>query len=333
MSRDWPIQPCGVVRHHHDDLDVVVVSNDEIRLGFLPQLGGRLGSCHFRGTEVLWRNPDLLDDDLAPRRPLRSWPSPDGTMASWTNPGGNKTWPAPQGWQTVDEWHGPPDPVLDSGPYTLTSTLDEAGAATVELVSAIDPVTGIKIIRRFVLPATGTTFEQVSTFRNCSSRPVTWAVWDVTQVDTAAEHGADGVVSVESVGEPGAVEHLFALDGLVSYDRGPRSWTIPSQDVVGKLGFPGATGKLEYRRRDGVTLELATTRQSGAYPDGGCPVELWLQHPLPGVVPELGGLRVSAHLIELEVLSPLHRMRPGETTTLETSWRLGSSEHEDGSGD
>jgi len=26
-----------------------------------------------------------------------AWSRPDGTMASWVNVGGNKTWPAPQG--------------------------------------------------------------------------------------------------------------------------------------------------------------------------------------------------------------------------------------------
>lgn len=38
----------------------------------------------------------------------------DGTFASWTNVGGSKTRPAPQGWDGDDQLPGPPDPVLDS---------------------------------------------------------------------------------------------------------------------------------------------------------------------------------------------------------------------------
>ena len=40
----------------------------------------------------------------------------DGSIAAWKNYGGGKTWPAPQGWDRPDQWHGPPDPVLDTGP-------------------------------------------------------------------------------------------------------------------------------------------------------------------------------------------------------------------------
>jgi hypothetical protein len=29
-----------------------------------------------------------------------------------------KMWPAPQGWDNQQQWPGPPDPVLDGGPYT-----------------------------------------------------------------------------------------------------------------------------------------------------------------------------------------------------------------------
>jgi len=315
----------GAARVEHRrtlDLDLVVVANADVVLTFVPAAGGRLVSCRFQGREVLWHDPDLLDADLVLAQPRASWPVPDGTMATWTNLGGNKTWPAPQGWDDDDQWHGPPDPVLDAGAYDVVTDVGVDGTATVKLTSGVDPVTGVQITRCFRLPAIGTTFDQVSVIRNRSERPVRWSVWDVTQVDADPLHGADGVVLVESLAEPGPVEHLFAVEGEVTYERGDRHWRVLSQEAVGKLGFPTATGTLEWRRRDGLTVQLKTSRRDGAYPDGGCPVELWLQHPLLEPVPTLGGLYVTAHLVELEVLSPLTTLVPGESVELNTQWHL-----------
>lgn len=320
---DQPPTGCRVEHRRGHDLDLVVAANDEVVLTFVPSQGGRLISCRFRGRELLWHDPDLLDDDLVPVRPPSSWPEPDGTMASWTNLGGNKTWPAPQGWDDDGQWHGPPDPVLDSGAYAVEAGVDAEGTATVELSSGADPTTGVQVVRGFRLPAAGGTFEQVSTFHNRSARPVTWSVWDVTQVDADPAYAHDGVVLVDTLSEPGPPEHLFAVEGEVTYAHGDGGWRIPSQDAVAKLGFPDATGALEWRRRDGVTLRLETSRQAGTYPDGGCPVELWFQHPLPGPVDALGGLEVTAYLVELEVLSPLTTLAPGEHVSLTTTWRLG----------
>lgn len=312
---------CHVGRRQTHDLDLVVVSNDQLALTFAPSVGGRLISCRFRGVEVLWHDPGLLDEDLRLSAPRSGWAVPDGTMASWTNLGGSKTWPAPQGWDHAEQWHGPPDPVLDAGSYALVVEVDDAGTAVVDLTSGVDPVTGVQITRTFRLPGVGAGFEQVSTFHNRTDRPITWSVWDVTQVDADPAHGADGVVVVQGR-DAGPVEHLFAVEGDLAYTREAGAWTVPSQDAVGKLGFPTASGTLEWYRRDGLVLTLSTERRPGTYPDGGCPVELWLQHPLPGPVPALGGLEVTAHLVELELLSPLTTLRPGEAVDLATSWRF-----------
>ncbi len=45
------------------------LSRGDLRLGLAPLLGGRLLSVRYRGAELLWRNPELLDDDLRPADP------------------------------------------------------------------------------------------------------------------------------------------------------------------------------------------------------------------------------------------------------------------------
>ncbi len=126
------------------------LDNGIVRLGFVPESGGRLLSVRVGPVELLWRNPLLLDDDLTPVGGHVLAPN-DGRMGDWVNYGGDKTWPAPQGWDGPHQWAGPPDPVLDSGPYTVDATQD-----SVTLTSGDDPRTGLRLTRRFSLTPTGT---------------------------------------------------------------------------------------------------------------------------------------------------------------------------------
>ncbi len=116
----------------------VCLDNGLVRLGFVPALGGRLLSVQVGGREFLWRNSSYVDAALLPVGGHVFAPNA-GRMGDWVNYGGDKTWPAPQ-----DQWAGPPDPVLDSGPYTV----DQAPGA-VTLTSGLDPRTGLRITRRF----------------------------------------------------------------------------------------------------------------------------------------------------------------------------------------
>jgi hypothetical protein len=98
---------------------------------------------------------------------------------------------------------------------------------------------------------------------------------------------------------------------------------VPVQQTVGKMGFPNATGRVTWLRGDGLRLEQATVRDVEAlYPDGGCSVELWLQYPLAEPLTTLGGLHPDAHVVEMEVLSPLVEIPQGGCTSLEVHWRL-----------
>lgn len=301
-----------------DDLEVVVVDNGELALSFLPQVGGRLISLRLGDDELLWRNPAFLGPTLAPVTPHASWAAPDGSMGSWANVGGSKTWPAPQGWSGPHEWPGPPDAVLDFGPYAVSVATSPDGGTEVRLTSADDPRTGLRVTRAFFVPPAGTAFSQVSTFTHCGDRPARWSVWEVAQVDTAL--GGRFVVDVASTADP---LRLLDVVGVASWTSRGQTTEVPVQDVVGKLGFPGATGRVRYARGDGVLLELTTERVPGQpYPDGGCPVELWLQFPIDSPLEALSGLHPRADLVEMELLSPLVDLVPGDTTWLPITWRV-----------
>ncbi len=76
----------------------------------------------------------------------------DGTLAAWKNYGGDKTWPAPQGWETDDQWHGPPDPVLDSGRYTVEEfNCDEQARRQSAWSARLTNAPACRLSRRFTL--------------------------------------------------------------------------------------------------------------------------------------------------------------------------------------
>src|SRR5690606_17484488 len=79
------------------DLDVIRLENAACSVVVAPGLGGRVLSYSTLGREWLWRNPRLLDPELRLVAPLDSLPAPV-SFDTWANWGGDKTWPAPQGW-------------------------------------------------------------------------------------------------------------------------------------------------------------------------------------------------------------------------------------------
>lgn len=271
---------------------VTWLERGDLRLGLVPELGGRLLSVRHRGVELLWRNKNLLDDDLRGEYTPNS-----GRMGDWVNYGGDKTWPAPQGWSGPDEWAGPPDPVLDSGPYA--AVLD---GHTLTMTSAPDPRTGLQLTRAITILDDG--YELRLRAENASGQRIRWALWNVTQLPgggpiTAGLRRPDVVALVAGTGTP---EYTVDGDRLV----------VPAQDVVGKLGVPGTAGWVTY---GALTLSFDVD-PAGEYPDRGSPLEIWLEHPLPAPLAELGDLDPPARIVELEVLGPLTALEPGEGTGL-----------------
>ncbi len=83
-----------------------LLDNGLVRAVVVPDIGGRVLQFWLGDHPYLFMNPHLAGRLFTP---AENWG--DGTIASWKNYGGNKTWPAPQGWSGHGEWAGPPDPV------------------------------------------------------------------------------------------------------------------------------------------------------------------------------------------------------------------------------
>lgn len=292
------------------DLPLIQIDNTDLRLVFAPSVGGRLLSIMADGQERLWRDLAILDDRLRVRRPRATWARIDGTFASWTNLGGGKTWPAPQGWGGAGEWAGPPDAVLDAGPWGV-QTATTADEAIIELTSAEDAVTGLRVQRKFVVPATGRRFSETVRFTNITTTEISWAAWEVVQVPVAL----GDVVEIES--SSSVMIDLGTYRGSPAWSYDGARFQLPVAAVVAKRGFPAAGGRVLVPGR----LEISTaTVDGGHYPDRGSRAEVWLQAPLDSPIEELSGLHPDAWLVELELLSPTTRLAPGESFDFVIDW-------------
>lgn len=311
--------------------EVIRIGNGPLRLALVPALGGRLLSARRHGTEFLYRNPRLLDDKLHPVDGRRPEPV-GGPMSQWRNFGGDKSWPAPQGWSGPAEWAGPPDPVLDSGEYTVrvdrgvhSAVPDGPGAVTATMTSGDDPRTGLRITRAVTLLPGRSAYRLDIRLDNTSHAVRQWAPWNVTQLcaGTAGETGAPGVY-VGDTGEAAPVPLIAGNAHPAVEPAAPGVLRVPAQDVVGKVGFPGASGFLAAVGSAGTMTQRYAVTDGGDYPDSGSRAEVWLECPLDEPLAHLGGLRPVDRVVEMEALGPLARLEPGGHTELRLDVGFGS---------
>src|SRR5690606_9267285 len=93
-----------------------------------PALGGRMMQIELNGHPYFFNNEALLGAVAE-----------DGETDKWLNYGGEKIWPAPQGWGLPDHWPGPPDPVLDGGAYEVLEQDSASGKQYLRMRSQADP--------------------------------------------------------------------------------------------------------------------------------------------------------------------------------------------------
>ena len=95
-----------------------------------------------------------------------------------------------------------------------------------------------------------------------------------------ADHEAPVVGLVEGTGVP--AYRFTAPDRVV----------VPSQDIVGKLGFPGSAGWVAYAGNEATMTQSFAVQAGAEYPDRGSPLEVWLEHPLPLITTGTGAVLI-----------------------------------------
>ncbi len=305
----------------------VELRNAWVTLRAVPDIGGRVVGYRLGPYECLWLNKRYLGKLFTPEEHLG-----DGSMDAWINYGGDKTWPAPQGWDNDDQWHGPPDPVLDGGRYTLDLLEADEMSATVRMTSPADPQTGMQITRQATLHHGGSRVTLALTFTNTSDRPRRWSIWDVFQ------HRAEKILPDGTLTHQDACAVTTPLNPASRHPKGYQvmfadpanpQWQVEDGLFVarylyrvGKVGLDSLGGWIAFSdAAQGYAFAAQFTPQPGAeYPDNGSTVECWTVGlgEVPGLKLNYAGS--SIYLMETEVLSPLFDFAPGQSHTFTIAW-------------
>lgn len=262
-----------------------IVRGDGIEAVVIPSLG-RIMDLRRPGEKegVLWQNPALLGAAVRP------------DADSWTNFGGDKTWPAPESrWMKNAAGQWMPPKVFDQS--RLTARLTEMGLL---LESPVDVLTGIRFTR-LIRPAGHHTLAVTTTYTKVQGEPVEIAVWVVTQLTEPRVVAT----TANPQGPPvnlgfGKVKGVEIEQGVVFWKRFP--------DVCAKLGTSG--GALAWVG-DRHTLLISSTpgEATGVFGGDGNRAEIYVNpDPLP--------------YVELETVGHLVTLRVGESTACTNHYRL-----------
>jgi hypothetical protein len=314
-----------ITKSAHGDWESWRLNNGLIKLEIVPQIGGRILQFALGDAELLWVNLQLAGK-----------PPPAGVAQDeWLNYGGDKIWPAPQGWDHDQQWPGPPDPILDGGPYTLDHAANTADEAAVGLSSGKDPRSGIQFARSIRIFRGSTRVGMEITMKNIDTKPRRWGIWAVTQLNAAKPDGTGHNDQFKIYCPlnpqshfPQGYEVLYgaADNPTFTTDRSRRMLQLRYQYQVGKIALDSSAGWLA--AVNGVTGNVFVERflfeADKEYPDGAS-VEFWSSglgrmHTHGRDVVMKDDPIATPFLAETEVLSPFARLQPGESYTYRYDW-------------
>lgn len=298
--------------------------NEFVTIELAPDAGGRVLQYSLGSHRFFYVNPELYGKKV-PESGLDA-------EGGWLNFGGEKLWPAPQGWNNEEQWPGPPDPVLDGGPYSCEVT-DETSAI---LTSGKKAESGIQFSRTIRIPSPDSTCVSIeATMTNVDTKPRRWGIWAVAQFDTSNPHGEGynpeftAYCPVNPASRfPRGYDFLYGLvnEPTFGLDRERGLVTVKYQYRVGKIGVDSPGGWVAtVDGTEGYCFVHRYHYEAGKeYPDGSS-VEFWSNGAGEFVA---WGRTVQCPddtaknpcLLETEILSPYAQLEPGESYTFCYNW-------------
>ena len=319
--------PCTVQKCDFRGWTAYRLENGLINLVAVPDIGGRIMAYDLGPYSFLFVDPNLAGKLYSSEENMG-----DGSLAAWKNYGGDKTWPAPQGWDTEEQWHGPPDAVLDTGRYFLKETSCDGARALVRMASPPDERTGLQITRQFTLFQGSSRVNVDLSFRNNKDKPIRWSIWDVVQLRAERLSPSGNWVHDPEcfVTTPLNPHSRFAngFNVMFGQEANPQWQTDPANKLfkaqylneIGKVGIDSSAGWIAFSQgSEGyVFAERFGFEPEGEYPDDGVTVECWTVGA--GQVANLNYENSGIYLMEIEILSPLRDIAPGETASFSIEW-------------
>ncbi len=322
---------CSVTEESYLGWDAIKMTNGIVTLHIVPAIGGRVIQFELGDHDYFSIHPKLKGKVV---------PAAESDFGmEWKNYGGDKIWTAPQGWQSDAEWPGPPDPVLDAGPYTLEIVANDKREAAVRLTSPSGSRSGVQIGRTIRI-RTGSSTVNVELFmKNTSKRQVRWSLWEVTQHDASDPNDpkqynkdlwAYCPVNPRSM-FPRGFNCMFGLmnNPAFTLDESGSLFRVHYRYQVGKVGLDANAGWLAVVNRTTrhAFFESYDYVSNAAYADNSS-VEFWMQGPgefinNQEILNMQGGPEEFPYLMESEVVSPYAKLEPNEDYHFKLAWHAG----------
>lgn len=287
---------------------IVKGENKWLQVSFAPEIGGRIIQLTLEKHEFLFNNQtEIISEDYKTK----------AAEGLWINYGGEKLWPAPQGWGKKTYWPGPPDVVLDGGVFTLKQEKER----DFYLKSETDAYTGLQVSRTVSIHPSRSFIDIACTFQNKSTDAKEWAIWPVAQLDASNfeenEYELILPLSNNSLHQYGYyIMHGLANNPQIQAD-GERL-TLQFQYLIGKIGSDTAEGWVAYvnKTKGKVYINFFDAHPDLRYPDDST-VQVWTQGR--GMIYSRNRIKEfpddvckNPPYLEIELLSPLQEIQQQE---------------------
>lgn len=293
---------------------LIILSNDNVEVGILPEVGGRVVLLRIPGyknilkaDEHLWVNPEKHKPKISAFSDFKAF-------------NGHIVWVGPQSdWWTYQDinkvrrdnkadW--PPDPYLIYGSYDIITKEDDY----IKMIGPASPVSGIRLINEILIESRGAV-KFTATAENIRNGKISLDLWMNTRLDGFAKGyvpiNENGILElVKSESETSEVtpyrieENYFYFNP--SIPQHPRCEQVQEVHLDPMSGFIAG-----FSERQVLIIRFEKLNKQLIHPEHG-QVELY------NFVNEKG----DDALLELEVHSAYQTLLPGETMFFTETWEL-----------
>src|ERR1700761_1882058 len=323
QSTPTPSSSCQIHEVAFNGWQAQEVTNEWVKLTFVPQLGGRLMQVSFNGHSYLFVNPVYKGKYI----------SPSEAAGRWINYGGDKIWPLPEGDDDEQHWQGASTP-LDDGNYAF-SVLSQGAKCTVKLEGPPDPPTGLQYTREISIGSDSPEISFHAVTKNFTGHSINWSVQSVSQYNLAdakdptqynhdfwaitplnphsayllGYHVRDGLANDPSFS---VKDGLFRLNWKYLENEG---WLDTTAGWIALVD--GATQYVMVERSKNIAGGDYPSKATTIFYKNGPTVGLD-QKGMPFVPPF--NLARTPYYMEAELNSPMALLGPGESYAFDTDW-------------
>jgi hypothetical protein len=298
----------------NNDGGLIILSNEKIEVGIMPEIGGRIVLLRRFGFQNILKSDSSLWCNPGKHKPEIS------AFSDFVAFNGHITWVGPQSewWthQTLNEarkkakadW--PPDPYLTYGTYEIIGRSD----TSIRMVGPESPISGVRFFKEISINNTGVV-TITSTAENIRNENVSWDLWMLTRLDGFARV----YVPVEESGILELVKTDNETTETTRYNIIDKYFTfypsVPAKPKIEQVQevhlYPLAGFIAGFNERQMLLIRFDKLSQN-------------LIHPKHGLVELYNYINDKSDdtLLELEVHSAYKTLAPRETMSLTETWEL-----------